>query len=101
MWCSRWPRERTAPLILGMAAAAIIAWERGKGIPPSGHGGPVHHFGSSGRKVVPRRALATGSEHDIQFNDLGKAYTFGVAVFHDAQVRHAFNPEPAKLSFGR
>ncbi len=45
------------------------------------------------------RALATGSEHDVQFTDLTKAYTFGVAVFDKAQVRHAFNPKPAKLTF--
>jgi hypothetical protein len=45
------------------------------------------------------RALTTAGEHDIQFNDLTKAYTFGVAVFDNAQVRHAFNPKPAKLTF--
>ena len=45
------------------------------------------------------RALTTQGEHDIQFNDLTKAYTFGVAVFDNAQVRHAFNPKPAKVTF--
>jgi hypothetical protein len=34
--------------------------------------------------------LLTGSEFDLQFDDLKKAYLFGVA---------AFNPKPAKLVF--
>ena len=45
------------------------------------------------------RALTTTGEHDGQFSDLTKAYTFGVAVFENAQVRDAFNPKPVKLTF--
>ncbi|HSL43272.1 MAG TPA: ethylbenzene dehydrogenase-related protein [Anaerolineales bacterium] len=36
------------------------------------------------------RALTTGSETDVQFSDLAGTYYFGLAVFENAQVRHAF-----------
>jgi hypothetical protein len=36
------------------------------------------------------RALTTDSETDVQFSDLAATYYFGVAVFENAQVRHAF-----------
>jgi hypothetical protein len=36
------------------------------------------------------RALTTGSETDVQFEDLTGTYHFGLAVFDNAQVRHAF-----------
>lgn len=36
------------------------------------------------------RELETGSENDVQFNDLDATYYFGAAVFDNAQVRHAF-----------
>lgn len=36
------------------------------------------------------RALTTGSETDVQFEDLNGTYYFGLAVFDNAQVRHAF-----------
>lgn len=36
------------------------------------------------------RALVTGSEFDVQFDDMGGTYHFGVAAFDNAQVRHAF-----------
>ena len=31
------------------------------------------------------RKLVTGSEFDIQFNDLKKSYPFGVAIFDNAR----------------
>jgi hypothetical protein len=40
-----------------------------------------YHFG---------RPLVTGSEFDVQFDDLSKPYHFGIAAFDNAQVRHAF-----------
>ena len=49
--------------------------------------------------MVFRRKLVTGSEFDVQFNDLRKQYAFGVAVFDNAQVRHAYNPGVLKLTF--
>jgi len=36
------------------------------------------------------RKLTTGSETDVQFSDLTGTYYFGVAVFENAQVRHAY-----------
>jgi hypothetical protein len=36
------------------------------------------------------RKLTTGSETDVQFSDLTGMYYFGLAVFENAQVRHAF-----------
>lgn len=36
------------------------------------------------------RALETGSEFDVQFNDMAAEYYFGVAIFDNAQVRHAY-----------
>ncbi|MEK6716029.1 MAG: ethylbenzene dehydrogenase-related protein, partial [candidate division NC10 bacterium] len=51
------------------------------------------------RTVEISRKLVTGSEFDVQFNDLKKEYTFGVAVFDNAQVRHAFSTGVFKLKF--
>jgi hypothetical protein len=45
------------------------------------------------------RKLKTGSQYDVQFDDLSKEYAFGVAVFDNAQVRHAFATQPNKLVF--
>jgi hypothetical protein len=45
------------------------------------------------------RKLKTGSKFDVQFDDLSKEYAFGVAVFDNAQVRHAFATQPNKLVF--
>jgi Ethylbenzene dehydrogenase len=45
------------------------------------------------------RRLVTGSEFDVQFSDLKKQYAFGVAVFDNAQVRHAYGPGVLKLVF--
>ncbi|MEW6094384.1 MAG: ethylbenzene dehydrogenase-related protein [Chloroflexota bacterium] len=36
------------------------------------------------------RALVTGSEYDVQFDDLAATYYFSVAAFDNAQVRHAY-----------
>jgi len=47
------------------------------------------------------RKLVTGSQFDVQFNDLAKVYTFGFAAFDNAQVRHAINYDTLKLEFGK
>lgn len=47
------------------------------------------------------RKLVTGSPTDVQFDDLKKKYTFGVAVFDNAQVRHAFHGGARFLTFGQ
>ena len=51
--------------------------------------------------VVFERALKTGSKYDVQFDDLGKAYGFGLALFDNAQVRHAQVREPLHLIFAK
>jgi hypothetical protein len=45
------------------------------------------------------RKLVTGSEYDVQFNDLGTVYYFGLAIFDNAQVRHAFGAHPVPFVF--
>jgi hypothetical protein len=49
--------------------------------------------------IVISRKLTTKSEFDVQFDDLKKAYAFGVAVFDNAQVRHAYTTGVLKLTF--
>jgi hypothetical protein len=45
------------------------------------------------------RALVTDSEFDVQFDDLSAPYYFGVAVFDNAQVRHAYQTDVSVLIF--
>ncbi|MBI4754629.1 MAG: ethylbenzene dehydrogenase [Betaproteobacteria bacterium] len=45
------------------------------------------------------RKLVTGSKFDINFDDLGKGYAFGLGFFDNAQVRHAYVQEPLILQF--
>jgi len=45
------------------------------------------------------RVLDTGSEYDVQFNDLDALYYFGVATFENAQVRHAYHDGVQVLVF--
>ena len=46
------------------------------------------------------RKLVTGSETDVQFDDLETGmYYFGLAVFENAQVRHAFETGASMLVF--
>ncbi len=47
------------------------------------------------------RKLTTGSKTDVQFNSLDGTYTFGIALFDNAQVRHAFNNGALKLQFAK
>jgi len=49
------------------------------------------------RTSVFWRKLVTGSQYDVQFNDAKKEYAFGVAVFDNAQVRHAYTPGVLKM----
>lgn len=49
--------------------------------------------------IVFSRKLVTGSEFDVQFNDPKKQYAFGVAVFDNAAVRHAYSPGVLRLVF--
>jgi hypothetical protein len=45
------------------------------------------------------RALVTGSEFDVQFDDLSATYYFGIANFDNASVRHAFEGDPITFMF--
>ena len=45
------------------------------------------------------RKLVTGSETDVQFSDLAAQYYFGLSIFENAQVRHAFESSPSFLVF--
>lgn len=45
------------------------------------------------------RALETGSQTDVQFNDLTAQYFFGLAIFENAQVRHAFQTGVSSMVF--
>ena len=40
-----------------------------------------------------------GQRDHVQFSDLKKEYAFGVAVFDNAQVRHAYSPGVLKMKF--
>jgi len=54
--------------------------------------------------VEVRRALVTTGENaaaqDVQFSDLSKAYPFGVAVFDNAAINHAYHEGVLTLKFG-
>ncbi|MBI5297913.1 MAG: hypothetical protein HY869_20735 [Chloroflexi bacterium] len=45
------------------------------------------------------RKLDTGSQYDVQFTDLSAMYYFAMAVFDNAQVRHAFQAGASFLIF--
>ena len=49
--------------------------------------------------VEMSRKLVTGSTTDVQFDDLTAAYPFGISVFDNAQVRHAYVKTPLSLVF--
>jgi len=53
------------------------------------------------RTSVVSRKLVTGSKFDVQFDNLGGRYAFGVAAFDNAQVRHATSDDPLFLVFAR
>lgn len=46
-----------------------------------------------------RRQLLTADVTDVEFDDLSRAYAFGVAVFDNAQIEHSYLPTVAKLVF--
>lgn len=58
-----------------------------------------HTYKDGVRTVEFSRKLVTGSQFDVQFNDLKKEYAFGVAIFDNAQVRHAYSTGVFKLRF--
>jgi len=58
-----------------------------------------HAWKDGVRTIEISRKLVTSGEFDVQFRDLKKQYAFGVAVFDNAQVRHAYTPGVLKLGF--
>lgn len=51
---------------------------------------------------VKRKLVTTGekaAEQDVQFSDLTKAYTFGVAIFDNSQINHLYHGGAPKLTF--
>lgn len=49
--------------------------------------------------MVFARKLVTGGKYDVQFDNLGATYDFGIAAFDNAQVRHAFHTGAIHLKF--
>ena len=45
------------------------------------------------------RKLITTSDRDVQFDDLAKTYSFGVAAFDNSQIGHAYQNAAQKLIF--
>lgn len=45
------------------------------------------------------RKLVTGSKTDVNFDDLKKTYGFGIGLFDNVQVRHAYTEAPMVLEF--
>jgi hypothetical protein len=56
-------------------------------------------YSNGGWTLELSRALVTGSDKDVQFEDLRQPYYFGVAVFDNAQVRHSFETGVSALRF--
>ena len=79
---------RTGALARGLVLAGIFVSLAAVGCRSTGSG--TDTAGGAG---------VTGSEFDVQFDDLKKPYAFGVAVFDNAQVRHAFTGGVVKLVF--
>ena len=50
---------------------------------------------------VIERKLVTGSKTDVQFSNLDDLYGFGLALFDNAQVRHAFHTGSIQLKFAK
>lgn len=51
--------------------------------------------------VVIARKPVKGSKYDVQFANLDAEYPFGLALFDNAQVRHAFHRGALKLKFAK
>ncbi|MGH9843221.1 MAG: ethylbenzene dehydrogenase-related protein [Blastocatellia bacterium] len=47
------------------------------------------------------RRLVTGSQYDVQFQDLAAHYPFAPSIFDNASVRHAFTSRVYRLAFAR
>ncbi|MEX1186838.1 MAG: ethylbenzene dehydrogenase-related protein [Gemmatimonadaceae bacterium] len=91
-----------------LTTAALNALAVGSEIPgiiTSGPGGfradvdakGLHNTGTWA--VEFRRRLVTGDVNDVQFDNLTRQYSFGVAIFDNAQIEHRYSPMVARLAF--
>lgn len=58
-------------------------------------------YKDGGYTVVMARKLVTGGKSDVQFADLDATYPFGLALFDNAQVRHAFHRGALNFKFAK
>ena len=58
-------------------------------------------YKDGGYTMVLARKLVTPGKFDVQFASLDAEYPFGLAVFDNAQVRHAFHRGSIKLKFAK
>ncbi len=56
-------------------------------------------YGGGFWTVEIQRSLITGSDLDVQFDDMAKDYAFGVAVFDNAAIAHGSSTEPFFIRF--
>jgi len=88
----------------------VAAFPVGKEIPNMITSGPTltradvdgfgfHNSGTGYWVIEIRRMLVTGDANDVQFDDLTRQYSFGVAVFDNAQIEHSYMSVPGKLVF--
>lgn len=61
----------------------------------------VGYYNSSTNQWIMeiRRQLVTNDVDDVQFDDLSRTYSFGVAVFDNAQIEHSYMSAVGKLVF--
>jgi hypothetical protein len=52
-----------------------------------------------GRKLTTKLPDGNLSKYDVQFSDLKKEYSFGTAIFDNAQTRHSYETGVSKLVF--
>jgi hypothetical protein len=64
-------------------------------------GKAVHNAVTRQWTMEIRRKLVTGDPNDVQFDDLSREYSFGVAVFDNAQIEHSYMTIVGKLTFKR
>jgi len=59
----------------------------------------VHSTASSAWVLEIRRKLVTGDANDVQFDDLNRQHSFGLAVVDNAQIEHSYMSSVGKLIF--
>ena len=83
-------KKRT--LLVFLVGFAIAGWWR--------LGGSAQESNVLTAKKVDKGPVLDGKV-DALWDDMSKQYAFGVAIFDNAQVRHAFAAGDNKLAFGK